>query len=136
MITTGAISISKMILGNLLLQELNMSDNNIGDSGISAIVEAPGNCRIKLLDVRRCNITHHGAASLAAALSSNLSIRMLYLNGNAITAEGALLMIKAAVDNPVCLDVWIDDEYKNDEVKKMISVLEDQMIQYVRDCVV
>ena len=136
MITTGAIIVSKMMMVNHSLQKLIMDDNNIGDSGISAIAEALGNCKIDLLKVGRCNITLHGATMLAAALSSNHTIRGLLLSGNPITVKGALLIVKSAVDNTVCQCVWIDDEYKNDEVKKIMNILEDRRRQHVRDCVV
>ena len=136
MITTGAISISKMMMVKHSLQELYLWDNNIGDSGISAITEALGNCKINLLNVKECNITLHGATMLAAALSSNHTIRELWLTDNAITVEGALLIVKSAVDNTVCQYVDIDDEYKNDEVEKMMNILEDRSSQHVRDYVV
>ena len=136
MITTGAISISKMMMVNHSLQELNMWNNNIGDDGISAIAGALGNCKMNKLDVQQCGITLTGATSLAAALSSNHTIRVLWLNSNPITVEGALLIVKSAVDNTVCQRVGIDDEYKNDEIKKMINILWDRRKQHVRDCVV
>ena len=135
MITTGAISISKMMMVNHSLQELHMYDNNIGDSGISAIIEALDNCKINYLDVSKCNITLHGATMLAAALSSNHTIRTLDLWYNAITVEGALLIVKSAVDNTVCQSVGID-EYENYEVKKMMNILEERWRQHVRECVV
>ena len=137
MITTGAISISKMMMVNHSLQELEMWDNNIGDDGISAIAVALGNCNINELDVHECGITLTGARSLAAALSSNHTITELGLWNNPITVEGALLIVKSAVDNIVCQRVWIDDEYENDEgVKKMMEVLEDRRRQEVKDYVV
>ena len=133
MITTGAISISKMMMVNHSLQELYMSSNNIGDDGISAIAGALGNCKIIKLDVRECGITLTGATSLAAALSSNHTIRGLKLRDNPITVEGALLIVKSAVDNTVCQDVGIDNEYENDEIKKMMNILEDRRRREVRD---
>ena len=139
MITTGAISISKMMMVNHSLQELQMWYNNIGDDGISAIAGALGNCKINRLDVGLCGITLTGARSLATALSSNHTIRILLLMGNPITVEGALLIVKSAVDNTVCQYVGyvgIDDEYKNDEIKKMMNILEDRRKQLVRDCFV
>ena len=132
MITTGAISISKMMMVNHSLQQLHMWGNNIGDDGISAIVGALGNCKINILDVGECGITLTGARSVAAALSSNHTIRKLWLLGNPITVEGALLIVKSAVDNTVCQDVVIDDEYENDEIKKMMNILEDRRKE-VRD---
>ena len=136
MITTGAISISKMMMVNHSLQKLGVAYNDIGDSGIAAIAEAFGNCKIDLLKVGRCNITLHGATMLAAALSSNHTIRGLLLSGNPITVKGALLIVKSAVDNTVCQFVSIDDEYKNDEVLKMMKILEERKEEHVRDCVV
>jgi len=136
MITTGANSISKMMMVNHSLQELNMESNNIGDDGISAIAGALGNCKINELDVSSCGITLTGARSLAAALSSNYTIRKLWLLVNPITVEGALLIVKSAVHNTVCQDMYIDSEYKNDEVKMMMKILGDRKRQKVRDCVV
>ena len=133
MITTGAISISKMMMVNHSLQELYMSYNNIGDDGISAIAGALGNCKINRLDVKQCSITLTGARSLAAALSSNHTIRLLRLWNNPITVEGALLIVKSAVDNTVCQRMRIDYQYMNDEgVKKVMNVLEDRRILEVR----
>ena len=136
MITTGAISISKMMMVNHSLQELYMSHNNIGDDGISAIAGALGNCKITILFVQECGITLTGARLLAAALSSNHTITELGLRNNPITVEGALLIVKSAVDNTVCRCVWIDYEYMNDEgVKKMMNILEDRRLrrQEVKD---
>ena len=133
MITTGAISISKMMMVNHSLQELHMFSNNIGDDGISAIAGALGNCKMNTLYVQCCGITLTGARSLAAALSSNHTITVLELRDNPITVEGALLIVKSAVDNTVCRHVMIDDEYENDKgVKKMMNVLEDRRRRGVR----
>ena len=136
MITTGAISISKMMMVNHSLQELIMWGNNIGDDGISAIAGALGNCKINTLDVRECSITLIGAASLAAALLSNHTVRKLWLWGNAITVEGALLIVKSAIDNTVCNHVGINDKFKNDEVNKMMNILKDRRSQHVRNYVI
>ena len=134
MITTGAISISKMMMVNHSLQELDMWNNNIGDDGISAIAGALGNCKINILSVSECGITLTGARSLAAALSSNHTIRVLWLRDNPITVEGALLIVKSAVDNTVCQCVEIDVKYENDErIKKMMNILEDRRRREVRD---
>ena len=132
MITTGAISISNMMMVNHSLQELHMFDNSIGDDGISAIARELGNCKIDLLDVNRCDITLTGARSLATALSSHPTIRKLNLQHNLITVEGAQLIVEAAVHNTVYLYVGIDDKYKNDKVKEMLTILEDRRIPKVR----
>ena len=132
MITTGAISISNMMMVNHSLQELSMIDNSIGDDGISAIARELGNCKINVLHVIQCDITLTGARSLATALSSHPTIRELRLHDNPITVEGAQLIVEAAVHNTVCQVVVIDDEHKNDKVKEMLTILEDRRRQEVR----
>ena len=39
MIITGAIAVSKLLMGNCSLQVLHVSYNNIGDDGVSVIIE-------------------------------------------------------------------------------------------------
>ena len=136
MITTGAISISEMMMVHHSLQQLYMGWNKIADDGITSIAGALGNCRINVLNVQWCGITLTGARLLAEALSSNHTIRELWLTGNPITVEGALLIVKSAVHNAVCQHVGIDDEYEDDEVKKMMNILEDRRRQKVSYCVV
>ena len=136
MITTGAISISKMMMVNHSLQELYINNKNIGDDGISAIAGALGNCKITNLSVSGCGITLTGTRSLATALYSSNTIRGLWLRSNPITVEGALLIVNSAVHNTVCQRVVIDDEYENDEIQKMMNILEDRRRQGVRDFVI
>ena len=67
-----------------------------------------------------------GARSLAEASSSNHTIRELLLYKNPITVDGALLIMKSAVDNTVCQQVRIDYEHMNYDIKKMMDILEDR----------
>ena len=124
MITTGAISISQALMVNQTLLELHMAHNEIGDDGITAIAGSLGNSNVTLLDVGQCGIGLVGVTSLAAALSSNQNIRILLLYGNPISLDGARLIIKSAVDNGVCEHVSISSEYKDDEVKRMMTILD------------
>jgi len=134
MITAGAICISE-VLGKL--QVLNLSHNNIGDDGITAIAGALGNSQICELYARRCHISLAGARSLAAGLLVNNSVKRLLVMDNLITVEGAYLILESAVNNEICEEVWIDGEYRNDEeVKKMSIILEHRKIQEVRGCMV
>ena len=127
MITTGAISISQALMVNQTLLELDMSGNDIKDEGITAIAGSLNNSSITVLGVQRCGITFTGVRSLAAALSTNQNIRELWLMKNPITVDGARLIMKSAVDNGVCEDVGIDDEYEDDDqVKEMMTILDDR----------
>jgi len=142
MITTGAICINKVFMGKCSLQVVDLSDNNIGDDGITAIAGTLSNSQISELDVSWCGITPSGARSLAAGLLVNNSVRILNVSGNPTTAEGARLILQSAVDNGVCQEVVIydkvqskvrgDDDYRgDDEVEKMMIILEQRKRQEV-----
>ena len=125
-----------MMMVNQSLKELYIWGNNFGDDGISAIARALGSCKVLKLNVENCGITLTGAKSLAAALSSNRMVRELWLLGNFITVEGALLIANSAVHNLVCQYVNFNDEYMSDEIQKMVNVLENRKRQGVRECVI
>ena len=104
MITTGAISISQALMVNQTLLELCMRNNQICDEGITAIAGSLSDSSITLLSVSECGIS----------------------------VVGARLIMKSAVDSAVCKYVWIDDDYDDDEVKRMRSILYDIRRQEVR----
>ena len=137
MITTGAISISQALMVNQTLLELQIGGNKIGDDGITAIAGSLSNSNITQLDVEDCYIGLFGVTSLAAALSSNRNIKILWLYSNLITLNGARLIVKSAVDNGVCKSVWVDSEYEDDEeIKRMMTILNDRRRKYVINYVV
>ena len=123
LITTGARCIGELLLVNDTLEVLSMGWNNICDDGITVIAGALGKSRIRILSVDCCGIT--GAKELATGLSVNQSIKKLWIDYNLITVEGTHLILQSAVNNRVCEEVVIDDEYKKDnEVQKMMNILE------------
>ena len=125
LITTGARCIGELLQVNDTLEELWMGFNNIGDDGITAIAGALGKSRIRELSVYECGITVTGAKALATGLSVNQSIKELDIGNNPITVEGARLILQSTVNNRVCEEVTIDDDYKEDnEVQKMMNILE------------
>ena len=135
MITTGAISISNMMMVNHSLQHLNMSQNDIGNDGIFAIARGLRNCKINELHVAQCGITVTGAIILAASLSSYPTIRVLSLENNHISVEGAQRIVEVAVNNTVTLDVYIDYDYADEYVEEMLSILENRKENELRDYV-
>ena len=103
-ITTGAISISQALMVNQTLLELHMMGNQLGDDGITTIAGSLSNSSITLLNVMVCGIS----------------------------VVGARLIIKLAMDNAVCKDVWLDSDHNaDDEVKSMMSILSDRSRQDV-----
>ena len=112
---------------NNTLHVLNLSGNNIGNDGITAISEALQYTRITALYIRGCGITFSGAESLAEALKINHTIIKLRIIDNFITVKGAIRILQSTVDNGVCQEVWINDEYwSDDNVKKLMSILENR----------
>lgn len=108
LISPGAISISEIMMVKHSLQKLLVGFNNIGDDGISAIARALGNCQLNELSAMECSIALAGTRSLASALSSNHTIKALFLQDNPITVEGNQLINDAL---PNCY-VGTNSEYK------------------------
>uniref|UniRef100_UPI003AB011AD uncharacterized protein n=1 Tax=Centroberyx gerrardi TaxID=166262 RepID=UPI003AB011AD len=84
------------------LRELDLSHNNLQDSGLkllSAGLESP-HCRLETLRLAGCLLTEEGCASLASALSSNPShLRELDLSYNHPGASGVKLL-SAGLEDP------------------------------------
>ena len=109
------------------LEYLDISNNPIGDNGIAAIAKTLNNSSISELIVYNCNITVIGAKKLADSLTYSQTIKVLKLEDNDITINGAIVILEAAVTNDMCQKVDIKDEYKSDDkVKAMISILEER----------
>jgi len=115
------------------LEILDISHNIIGDDGIIAIAEALSDSKICELYIGRCDITFAGARSLAAGLLVNNSVRILYVHDNAITVEGAHLILQSAVNNETCQQVVTDYNFHN-ELKKMMTILERRREKEVGGC--
>jgi Ran GTPase-activating protein (RanGAP) involved in mRNA processing and transport len=86
--------ISSILHQNSTLQELYLGENNIGDTGVEALV----NCILKNnaitslchLDLRSNNITCTGAMSLQGLIVNNRSIQYLNLSNNEIGDHGIM----------------------------------------------
>ncbi|XP_053535351.1 NLR family CARD domain-containing protein 3 isoform X3 [Ictalurus punctatus] len=87
------------------LRELNLSVNNLQDSGVkllSAGLENP-HCTLEILRMCYCRITDEGCAALASALRSNSSshLRELDLNGNN-PGESGVKLLSDLLKDPHC----------------------------------
>ena len=115
-----------------ILEYLDISSNPIGDNGISAIAENLNNSSISELIVYNCNITVIGANEVADSLTNNHTMKILKLEDNDITVDGAIATLQAAVTNGVCQKVCIKDQYKSDDkIIEMIRILEKRRRQEV-----
>ena len=124
LITTGARYIGKVLINSSLLV-LWIGENIIRDDGITAIAAALSKSKIRNLNIEMCDIAITGAKNFSSALSANETIEILHLYGNPITVEGAFLVLQSAVNNRVCKEVTISDDYKSDsKIKEMLTILQ------------
>ncbi|XP_062397889.1 NACHT, LRR and PYD domains-containing protein 12-like isoform X2 [Sardina pilchardus] len=87
-----------------ILRQLDLSDNNVGDSGVELLstgLEHP-NCRLETLELRGCSLTVKSCAALSSALRSNSSsLRQLNLSRNNVGDSGVELL-STGLEHPNC----------------------------------
>ena len=69
-----------------------------------------------------------GATVISKLLMNNGMIQRLHMGGNAISDEGARIILQSAVNNVVCQAyIGINDEYsRNSEVQTLTNIMEDR----------
>ncbi|XP_046881701.1 NACHT, LRR and PYD domains-containing protein 3-like isoform X3 [Hypomesus transpacificus] len=85
------------------LTELDLSINNLGDSGMKLLSAGLGNplCKLETLRLSGCHITEEGCASLSSALTSASFLRQLDLSNNDLKDAG-MKVLSAGLGNPLC----------------------------------
>uniref|UniRef100_A0A3B3QDJ9 NACHT LRR and PYD domain-containing protein n=1 Tax=Paramormyrops kingsleyae TaxID=1676925 RepID=A0A3B3QDJ9_9TELE len=86
------------------LRELDLSDNDLQDSGVKLLFEELENlhCTLEILRLAGCTFTEEGCSSLTSALRSNPShLRELDLSYNHLGDSGATLL-SAVLEDPSC----------------------------------
>ncbi|KAI5094250.1 NACHT, LRR and PYD domains-containing protein 12 isoform X1 [Silurus meridionalis] len=100
----GCAALTSALSSNLSLTELDMSNNNVGDSGVkvlSVVLENPHSSLAKLR-LGKCGVTDGGCAALSSALRSNPShLRELSLSRNHVGDPG-VQCLSAVLENPRC----------------------------------
>ncbi|XP_041720262.2 NLR family CARD domain-containing protein 3 [Coregonus clupeaformis] len=86
------------------LRELDLSNNDLKDSGVKLLYAGLGNphCKLETLRLSGCLVTEEGCASLVSALRSNPShLRELDLSYNHPGVSG-VRMLSAGLEDPLC----------------------------------
>ncbi|XP_064866957.1 NACHT, LRR and PYD domains-containing protein 12-like [Oncorhynchus nerka] len=86
------------------LRELDLSNNDLKDSGVELLSAGLGNphCKLETLRLSGCLVTEEGCASLVSVLESNPShLRELDLSNNDLKDSGVKLL-SAGLGNPHC----------------------------------
>ncbi|XP_059816806.1 ribonuclease inhibitor-like isoform X2 [Hypanus sabinus] len=100
---SGAEDLASALSTNTSLTGLDLSVNELGDSGVKLVFAAlknPG-CKIQKLELDTVGLTDSGAQDLVSVYSTNPSLRKLDLSGNKLGDSGVKL-VSAALRNPEC----------------------------------
>ncbi|XP_048051929.1 NACHT, LRR and PYD domains-containing protein 12-like isoform X2 [Megalobrama amblycephala] len=96
-------ALTSALRSNSHLRELDLSENKIGDEGLTLLSDGlkDPHCKLENLWLSQCNITAEGCAALTSALRSNSHLRELDLSGNKIGDEG-LMLLSDGLKDPHC----------------------------------
>ncbi|XP_048859970.1 NLR family CARD domain-containing protein 3-like isoform X9 [Brienomyrus brachyistius] len=86
------------------LRELDLSENNLKDSGVKLLSAALGDlhCKLEILRLSGCKVTEEGCSSLASALKLNPShLRELDLSYNH-PGDSGVKLLSAVLEDPSC----------------------------------
>ncbi|XP_016108896.1 NACHT, LRR and PYD domains-containing protein 3-like [Sinocyclocheilus grahami] len=120
------------------LRELNLSDNNLGDSAVkqlSGVLHNP-RCKLEILKLRNCGVTDKGCAALASALISNPShLRQLDLTDNRNISGSGVKQLSDALQNPQCKleKLWLINCGVSDEGCSALALVLKSNPSHLRD---
>ncbi|XP_056615472.1 NACHT, LRR and PYD domains-containing protein 3-like [Triplophysa dalaica] len=91
------VSLSSCLQSSTSLRELDLSNNDLKDSGVKLISDAlkTHNCQLHTLRLSWCNVTEECCVSLSSCLQSSTSLRELDLSNNDLKDSGVKLISDA-----------------------------------------
>ncbi|XP_006877048.1 PREDICTED: ribonuclease inhibitor [Chrysochloris asiatica] len=119
---------STMLAQNRRLQELQLSNNKLGDLGVQLLCQGLGQpgTTLRALWLGDCEVTDSGCTTLASLLLSNHSLRELDLSNNCMGDPG-VLQLAESIRQPGCAleQLILYDIYISEEVDDHLKALED-----------
>ncbi|XP_059814419.1 NACHT, LRR and PYD domains-containing protein 12-like [Hypanus sabinus] len=109
---SGAEDLVSALSTNRSLTKLDLSGNELGDSGVKLVFAALRNpeCKIQRMGLNNVGLTDSGAEDLASALSTNPSLTELDLNDN-ILGDSGVKLVSVALRNQECKiqKLWLNN---------------------------
>ncbi|CAK9058007.1 unnamed protein product [Durusdinium trenchii] len=102
---TGAQALAQLLRSNRRLEELRLTENDVGPEGGKAIAEAAAQSSLRLLLCDYNSIQDDGAKAIACMIRSNDTIKTLGLHANAMTAMGVEVICEALKSNKTLLNI-------------------------------
>ncbi|XP_036801276.1 NLR family CARD domain-containing protein 3-like isoform X5 [Oncorhynchus mykiss] len=89
------------------LRELDLSNNDLLDSGVKLLFAGRGDspCKLEILSLSGCKLTEASCEVLASALSSSSHLRELDLSNNDLLDSGVKLLFAGRGDSPCKLEI-------------------------------
>ncbi|XP_051992122.1 NACHT, LRR and PYD domains-containing protein 3-like isoform X6 [Xyrauchen texanus] len=97
-------SLSSVLQSSKSLRELDLSNNDLQDSGVKLLSDAlkSSHCKLEILRLSGCMVTEEGCCSVASALRSNLSrLKELDLSYNH-PGESGVRLLSERLNDPNC----------------------------------
>ncbi|KAK2892412.1 hypothetical protein Q8A67_012400 [Cirrhinus molitorella] len=86
---------------NSVLRELDLSNNDLQDSGVKLLDDGLKNCKLEILRLSTCNLTAQSGESLSVLLSSNSHLKELDLSNNDLQDLG-VKFLSDGLKSPNC----------------------------------
>ncbi|XP_066223199.1 ribonuclease inhibitor isoform X1 [Saccopteryx leptura] len=121
--------VSAMLAQNRCLQELQMSNNHLGDAGVKGLCQGlsqPGTV-LQVLGLVDCEVTDEGCSSLASLLLANHSLQELDLSNNCVSGQGVLRLVESAQQPSCSLEkLVLFDTYWSEETEDLLQAVEEK----------
>uniref|UniRef100_A0A672L3A3 Si:ch211-213a13.2 n=1 Tax=Sinocyclocheilus grahami TaxID=75366 RepID=A0A672L3A3_SINGR len=87
-------ALATVLRSNSSLKDLDMSNNNLQDSGVKKLQNGleNTNCTLEKLRLNKCNLTDKSCSALAAVLGSDTNLKELNMNNNNLQDSGVKLL--------------------------------------------